>query len=117
MERRVGKVVKKLKVALGADYVVLGGGNSKKLKKVPAGARLGSNENAFLGGFRMWEKNQPDNPLNRSGRVCKGMSRQKSPTIRGRNPRPCRASGRMEHPRNLNASERLGHPPEHQNGE
>jgi polyphosphate glucokinase len=39
-----------------ADYVVLGGGNNKKLKKLPAGARLGSNENAFLGGFRMWEK-------------------------------------------------------------
>ena len=55
-ERQVGKVVKKLKVALGADYVVLGGGNSKKLKKLPAGARLGNNENAFLGGFRMWEK-------------------------------------------------------------
>ena len=55
-ERHVGKVVKKLMAALGADYVVLGGGNSKKLKKLPAGARLGNNENAFLGGFRMWEK-------------------------------------------------------------
>jgi len=52
----VAKIVKKLRAALGADYVVLGGGNSKKLKKLPAGARLGSNENAFLGGFRMWEK-------------------------------------------------------------
>jgi polyphosphate glucokinase len=55
-ERHVGKVGKKLMAALGADYVVLGGGNSKKLKKLPAGARLGNNENAFLGGFRMWEK-------------------------------------------------------------
>ena len=55
-ERHVGKVVKKLMAALGADYVVLGGGNSKKLKKLPAGARLGNNENAFLGGFRMWEE-------------------------------------------------------------
>lgn len=55
-ERHVGKVVKKLMVALEADYVVLGGGNNKKLKKLPAGARLGSNENAFLGGFRMWEE-------------------------------------------------------------
>lgn len=53
---QVAKVVKKLKAALEADYVVLGGGNSKKLKKLPAGARLGSNENAFLGGFRMWER-------------------------------------------------------------
>jgi predicted NBD/HSP70 family sugar kinase len=52
----VAKIAKKLKAALEADYVVLGGGNSKKLKKLPAGTRLGSNENAFLGGFRMWEK-------------------------------------------------------------
>jgi polyphosphate glucokinase len=52
----VAKVTKKLKVALGADYVVLGGGNNKKLKELPPGARLGSNENAFLGGFRLWEK-------------------------------------------------------------
>jgi polyphosphate glucokinase len=54
-QRHVAKVVGKLKVALEADYVVLGGGNSKKLKKVPPGARLGSNVNAFLGGYRMWE--------------------------------------------------------------
>jgi hypothetical protein len=54
--RHVAKVTKKLKDALEADYVVLGGGNSKKLKKLPAGARLGNNENAFLGGFRMWGK-------------------------------------------------------------
>jgi predicted NBD/HSP70 family sugar kinase len=53
--QHVAKIVKKLKVALEADYVVLGGGNIKKLRKLPAGARLGSNENAFSGGFRMWE--------------------------------------------------------------
>jgi predicted NBD/HSP70 family sugar kinase len=52
----VAKVTKKLRTALEADYVVLGGGNIKKLKNLPDGARLGSNENAFLGGFRMWEK-------------------------------------------------------------
>jgi polyphosphate glucokinase len=53
--QHVAKIVKKLKVALEADYAVLGGGNIKKLKKLPAGTRLGSNENAFSGGFRMWE--------------------------------------------------------------
>ena len=53
--RHVAKVVEKLTVALEADYVVLGGGNSKKLKDVPRGARIGSNMNAFVGGFRMWE--------------------------------------------------------------
>lgn len=53
----VAKIVKALKDALEAEYVVLGGGNSKKLKKLPTSTRLGSNENAFRGGFRMWEKN------------------------------------------------------------
>jgi len=45
-----------MKGCSGSRYVVPGAGNSKKLKKLPAGTRLGSNENAFLGGFRMWEK-------------------------------------------------------------
>ena len=54
--QHVAKITKKLKVALGADYVVLGGGNSKKLKELPPGARLGDNLNAFVGGFRMWEQ-------------------------------------------------------------
>ena len=54
--KHVATVAKKLKEALDADYIVLGGGNNKKLKKLPPAARLGKNENAFLGGFRMWEK-------------------------------------------------------------
>jgi polyphosphate glucokinase len=53
--RHVAKITKKLMAALDADYVVLGGGNIKKLESAPEGARLGSNENAFLGGFRMWQ--------------------------------------------------------------
>jgi polyphosphate glucokinase len=60
--REVFRVTELLKAALEADYVVLGGGNSKKLKTLPAGARLGNNENAFLGGFRLW---QTDSPVNR----------------------------------------------------
>jgi ROK family len=48
-------IVEQLKAALEADYVVLGGGNVKKLKKLPAGARLGDNRNAFRGGFRLWQ--------------------------------------------------------------
>jgi predicted NBD/HSP70 family sugar kinase len=54
--RHVAKVVELLKEALAADYVVLGGGNSKKLDTLPAGTRLGKNENAFVGGFRMWKE-------------------------------------------------------------
>jgi len=54
--RNVADVVERLRAALGAEYVVLGGGNAKKLKKLPAGARLGDNRNAFVGGFRLWQK-------------------------------------------------------------
>jgi predicted NBD/HSP70 family sugar kinase len=54
--KHVATVATKLKAALEADYVVLGGGNSKKLKKLPPGARLGNNGNAFLGGFSLWQK-------------------------------------------------------------
>jgi polyphosphate glucokinase len=51
----VVRVVEQLRTALGADDVVLGGGNAKLLKEVPAGTRLGDNANAFTGGFRLWE--------------------------------------------------------------
>jgi len=54
--QHVAEINKRLKIALEADYVVLGGGNCKKLKKLPPGTRLGNNLNAFLGGFRMWQK-------------------------------------------------------------
>jgi polyphosphate glucokinase len=35
---------------------VLGGGNVKQLKALPPGCRLGTNANAFAGGFRLWER-------------------------------------------------------------
>jgi polyphosphate glucokinase len=54
--RHVTKVITTLKDALGADYVVVGGGNAKLLKKLPPGARLGKNATAFAGGFRLWEQ-------------------------------------------------------------
>jgi len=36
--------------------VVVGGGNARKLKSLPPGARAGNNANAFLGGFRLWQQ-------------------------------------------------------------
>jgi polyphosphate glucokinase len=54
--RVVAEIVEQLRTVLEADYVVLGGGNARKLKKLPKGARLGNNEYAFLGGFRLWRK-------------------------------------------------------------
>jgi polyphosphate glucokinase len=50
----VEDVVARLQAALVADYVVLGGGNVKKLRRLPSGVRMGDNRNAFVGGFRMW---------------------------------------------------------------
>ncbi|HET6203910.1 MAG TPA: ROK family protein [Planctomycetota bacterium] len=60
--RHVAEVVTLLKTALEADDVVVGGGNAKRLKDLPAGARLVDNANAFIGGFRVWEERlaQPD---------------------------------------------------------
>lgn len=53
--KHVFEVVEKLSQALEPDEVVLGGGNVKKLKKLPAHSRAGDNRNAFLGGFRLWD--------------------------------------------------------------
>ncbi len=53
--RYVADVVKKLTAALEPDDVVLGGGNVKFLKTLPAKCRAGDNANAFKGGFRLWE--------------------------------------------------------------
>jgi predicted NBD/HSP70 family sugar kinase len=54
--RQVNEVVLQLKNALQPEYIVLGGGNARLLKKLPPGTRLGNNTNAFLGGYRLWNK-------------------------------------------------------------
>jgi polyphosphate glucokinase len=51
----VAFAVTQLKKSLIADYVVLGGGNVKKLDEIPDGAERGYNRNAFLGGVRLWQ--------------------------------------------------------------
>jgi polyphosphate glucokinase len=55
----VADIVAKLSAALEPDYVVLGGGNAKKLDEVPANARLGGNADAFTGGFLIWDPEAP----------------------------------------------------------
>jgi hypothetical protein len=47
--------VTQLKKSFIADYVVLGGGNVHRFDQLPDGIERGSNENAFLGGLRLWE--------------------------------------------------------------
>ena len=54
--QRVFDVAEQLKSAMEADYVVLGGGNARLLKRLPKGARLGDNANAFKGGVRLWKQ-------------------------------------------------------------
>ena len=62
----VADVVKRLVAALEPEDVVLGGGNVKQLKELPAGCRAGDNANAFLGGFRLWDSAATD--------ACNGSS-------------------------------------------
>ena len=57
--RHVFDVTDRLSAALQADYVVIGGGNVDKLDGLPPNARRGDNENAFKGGFRLWQDAAP----------------------------------------------------------
>src|SRR5256885_3185720 len=59
-EKEVAKAVAQLRQALQAEHVVLGGGNAKKLEKLPPDCELGSNRNAFVGGFRMWREERSE---------------------------------------------------------
>ena len=54
-QREVNKILKQLKLALIADYIVLGGGNSKLIEELPDGVELGHNRNAYAGGCRLWQ--------------------------------------------------------------
>jgi polyphosphate glucokinase len=56
--KNVLDVIDRLRAAMLCDYVVLGGGNAKLLEELPEGVVLGSNENAFTGGFRLWNLNE-----------------------------------------------------------
>jgi polyphosphate glucokinase len=58
-QRHVEKVVELLKHGLQADYVMLGGGQTKELASLPPGVRLGTNAHAILGGLRLWNKDEP----------------------------------------------------------
>lgn len=53
--KAVFEVVEQLSAAMEPDEVVLGGGGVDKLDELPEGCRRGENENAFLGGFRLWD--------------------------------------------------------------
>ena len=54
-QQHVEFAIARLIDALAPDDIVLGGGNAKKLKKLPKGCRMGNNAYAFTGGFRLFE--------------------------------------------------------------
>ena len=66
--RAVIDVMKRLKVALEVGDVVVGGGNAKLLGIIPSGVRVGSNANAFIGGFRLWKTDYRKDGLRPYGR-------------------------------------------------
>jgi len=45
-----------LRAVFLADYVLLGGGNVERLDPLPEGCRRGGNDDAFAGGFLVWEE-------------------------------------------------------------
>ncbi len=53
--KEVAAVIETFRAALEPDYIVLGGGNSPKVGRLPPGVRLGENTNAFAGGFLLWK--------------------------------------------------------------
>jgi len=55
-QAHVDRVVELFKRGLQVDYVMLGGGQTKKLKGLPPGARLGDNSRAIVGGIRLWDE-------------------------------------------------------------
>ena len=58
-QKAVADCVERLIAAMEPDYVVLGGGNAKRIEELPPNVRLGRNDNAFLGAFRLWDPAMP----------------------------------------------------------
>ena len=84
----VEDVVERLATALEPDEIVIGGGNSKLLKKLPPHSRMVDNKNAFLGGFRLWQDPQvsaanygaasePESPERTNGSAVKKTGKRK----------------------------------------
>jgi polyphosphate glucokinase len=55
-QRAVTEITAMLRTAFVADYVLLGGGNAERIRPLPPGTQRGGNDDAFVGGFRLWEE-------------------------------------------------------------
>jgi polyphosphate glucokinase len=53
--KEVFETVAQLAAAIEPEYIVIGGGGADDLDELPPGCRRGDNENAFVGGFRLWD--------------------------------------------------------------
>jgi predicted NBD/HSP70 family sugar kinase len=62
-QREVMYAVAQLRKCFIADYVVLGGGLVHHFVRLPKGIERGQNENAFLGGKRLWETKKDSREL------------------------------------------------------
>jgi len=54
--RSLSEITTLLRESFSADYIVLGGGNAELVDPLPNGTRRGGNDDAFTGGFRLWEE-------------------------------------------------------------
>jgi predicted NBD/HSP70 family sugar kinase len=55
-EKNVMECIANFSHAFQPEDIVLGGGNSKLITQLPENCRLGTNQNALIGGFRLWEE-------------------------------------------------------------
>jgi polyphosphate glucokinase len=54
-KKAVFETVAQLAAAIEPEYIVIGGGGADELDELPPKCRRGDNENAFVGGFRLWD--------------------------------------------------------------
>ena len=82
--RHVDDVIRLLRAALLPDEIVLGGGNAEKVRDLPPDCRRGDNANAFVGGFRLWERKDRASPSAGGARACRQSTQAESATVKQR---------------------------------
>jgi polyphosphate glucokinase len=80
---KVQRVVSDFRNALQPDEIVLGGGNARRLKRLPPNTRLGEDRAAFRGGLRFWDdQSRGDDiharPSDAAGKAGKSDRRRKT---------------------------------------
>ena len=67
--RSVRDIIERFREAFVADYVLLGGGNAKLMKKLPPSTVIGENSNAIKGGIALWHLTNKREPVASAGKV------------------------------------------------